>query len=170
VTSAHLTTNATRVLDGKRVAYEASEFAAADFTAEEAAEKLGVPLGDVYKTLVLTGDRTGPLAAVVPAGARLSVKKLARASGNKTVEMLPVDRMEKLTGYVKGGCSPFGMKRALPTFVDASAVGKERLYCSAGRRGVQVILRGDALVAAAGATAVDIVEEFFRRETQSVDR
>ena len=91
------------------------------------------------------------------------VKKLARASGNKTVELLPVEKMERMTGYVKGGCSPFGMKRALPTFVDASAAGKPRLFCSAGRRGVQVVLAGDVLIAASGATAADIVEEFSRR-------
>ena len=152
-------TKATRVLDAKGVPYETSEFSAVDFTAEEAAEKLGVPLADVYKTLVLHGDRTGPLAAVVPAGARLSVKKLARASGNKTVELLPVEKMERMTGYVKGGCSPFGMKRAMPVYVDASAAGKPRLYCSAGRRGVQLVLAGDALVSAVGSAAADIVED-----------
>jgi len=154
-----MTTNATRVLDAKKVAYETSSFAAADFTAEEAAEKLGAPLADVYKTLVLSGDRTGPLAAVVPGGARLSVKKLGRVSGNKTVELMPLEKMERLTGYVKGGCSPFGMKRALPLFVDESAVGKARLYCSAGQRGVQLVLSGDTLISASGGTPADIVED-----------
>lgn len=154
-----LTTNATRVLDARRVPYETTSFAAADFTAEEAAEKLGVPLDAVYKTLVVTGDRTGPLAAVVPAGARLSLKKLARVSGNKTVELMPLDRMERLTGYVKGGCSPFGMKKNLPLFVDTSAVGKPKLYCSAGQRGVQLVLSGDALVTAAEAKTADLVED-----------
>ena len=154
-----MTTNATRVLDARRAAYETASYAPSDFTAEEAAAKLGAPPEDVFKTLVLSGDRTGPLAAVVPAGARLSTKKLARVSGNKTVEMLPVEKMEKLTGYVKGGCSPFGMKRAMPLFVHETAVGKARLYCSAGQRGVQLVLAGDVLVAASGATPADIVED-----------
>jgi Cys-tRNA(Pro)/Cys-tRNA(Cys) deacylase len=152
-------TNATRVLDAKKVAYQTSSFAAVDFTAEEAAEKLGVPAEDVYKTLVAAGDRTGPLAAVVPAPARLSLKKLARASGNKTVDLMPLEKMERITGYVKGGCSPFGMKKPMPLFVDATAKGKPRLYCSAGQRGVQLVLAGDVLIAASGATAADIIEE-----------
>ena len=152
-------TNATRVLDGLKVPYETVEFAAADFTAEEASEKLGVPPGDVFKTLVLKGDRTGPLAAVVPGPARLSEKKLARVSGNRSVGMVPVDEMEKLTGYVKGGCSPFGMRRKMPLYVDGSARGKARLYCSAGRRGVQLALSGEAFLAASGALAADLVEE-----------
>ena len=157
--TAKAATNATRVLDAMKVPYATTTFAAADFTGEEAAEKLGVPLDEVYKTLVLSGDRTGPLAAVVPAGARLSLKKLARVSGNKTVELLPLPKMESLTGYVKGGCSPFGMKRKLPLFVDASAPGKPRIFCSAGQRGVQLVLAGDALVSASGATPADIVED-----------
>ena len=153
------TTNATRVLDGKRVPYATAEVPVVDFTAEETAEKLGVALEDVYKTLVLSGETTGPLAAVVPASGRLSVKKLARASGNKTVALMPLDKMERMTGYVKGGCSPFGMKKALPTFVDASAAGKPRLFCSAGRRGVQLVLAGDDLIAASGAVAADLMED-----------
>jgi Cys-tRNA(Pro)/Cys-tRNA(Cys) deacylase len=157
--TASITTNATRVLDARKVPYETSSFAAADFTAEEAAEKLGVPLDVVFKTLVLVGDRTGPLAAVVPAGARLSLKKLARVSGNKTVELMALDKMERMTGYVKGGCSPFGMKKTLPLFVDASAAGKPRLYCSAGQRGVQLVLSGETLVAAAEAKTADLVED-----------
>lgn len=157
--SEKVTTNATRVLDAKKVRYEVLVFAAEDFTAEEAAVKLGVPPEDVFKTLVARGDRTGPLAAVVPAPARLSLKKLARASGNRTVAMIPVEELEKLTGYVKGGCSPFGMRKALPLFVHETAHGRARLVCSAGRRGVQVAMPGDAFLAASGATAADLIED-----------
>lgn len=152
-------TSATRVLDGKGVPYSVLEFAAADFTAEEACAKLGLPPEQVWKTLVAKGDRTGPLAAVIPTGTRLSTKKLARASGNRTVELLSVPQMERLTGYVKGGCSPFGMRRALPLFAHATAPGLARLHCSAGRRGVQVVLTGDDFVAASGATVADLVED-----------
>jgi Cys-tRNA(Pro)/Cys-tRNA(Cys) deacylase len=152
-------TNATRVLDSKKVRYEVLAFAAEDDTAEEASAKLRVPPEDVFKTLVARGDRTGPLAAVVPSPARLSLKKLARVSGNRTVSMIPVADMEKLTGYVKGGCSPFGMRKSLPLFVHESAKGRARLVCSAGQRGVQVALAGDDFLAASGATPADLIED-----------
>ncbi len=157
--TAGVTTNATRALEGRKVAYAIAEFAAVDFTAEEAADKLGVPQADVFKTLVARGDRTGPIVAVVPTGTRLSTKKLARASGNRTVSLLAVEEMERLTGYVKGGCSPFGMRKALPLFAHESVRGKPRMLCSAGRRGVQLVLSGDDFVAASGATVADVVEE-----------
>lgn len=152
-------TNATRVLDGKNVRYELAEFAAADFTAEEVCEKLGEPPENVFKTLVVKGDRTGPLAAVIPTGTRLSSKKLARLSGNRSVSMVALEEMERLTGYVKGGCSAFGMRKALPLFVHESAKGRPRMLCSAGRRGVQLVLTGDDFIHASGATAADVVED-----------
>ncbi len=157
--AAPVTTNATRVLDARSARYEVLVFAAEDFTAEEASAKLGVPADDLFKTLVANGDRTGPLAAVIPGAARLSLKKLARASGNRTVALIPVEDMERLTGYVKGGCSPFGMRKALPLFVHVSAVGRSRLVCSAGRRGVQVSMTGDDFVAASGAKPADLIED-----------
>jgi Cys-tRNA(Pro)/Cys-tRNA(Cys) deacylase len=153
------TTNATRVLDARKAAYALRTFAAADFTAEEAAEKLGVPPGEVWKTLVAKGDRTGPLAAVIPTGSRLSLKKLARVSGNRTVAMVSAEEMEKLTGYVKGGCSPFGMRRPMPLYVHEAAAALPRLFCSAGQRGVQLEMPGAAFLAASGATAADLVED-----------
>lgn len=152
-------TNATRVLDAKNVRYEVLAFAAEDFTAGEVAAKLSIPEEDVFKTLVARGDRTGPLAAVVPGPARLSLKKLARASGNRTVAMVPVEEMERLTGYVKGGCSPFGMRKALPLYVHLSARSRARLVCSAGRRGVQVALSGDDFLGASGAATADLIED-----------
>lgn len=157
--TAKTTTNATRVLDARKAAYALRTFAAADFTAEEAAEKLGVPPTEVWKTLVAKGDRTGPLAAVVPTGARLSLKKLARVSGNRTVAMAAPEEMEKLTGYVKGGCSPFGMRRVMPLFVHEAAAALGRLFVSAGQRGVQLEMTGEAFLAASGATAADLVED-----------
>jgi Cys-tRNA(Pro)/Cys-tRNA(Cys) deacylase len=157
--AAPVTTNATRVLDARNARYEVLVFAAEDFTAEEASAKLGVPADDVFKTLVAKGDRTGPLAAVIPGAARLSLKKLARASGNRTAAMMPVEDMERLTGYVKGGCSPFGMRKDLPLFVHVSAKGRARLVCSAGRRGVQVSMTGDDFVSASGAKPADLIED-----------
>lgn len=153
------TTNATRVLDARTAVYGLRTFAAADFTAEEAAEKLGVPPEEVWKTLVAKGDRSGPLAAVIPTGSRLSLKKLARASGNRTVAMVSPEEMEKLTGYVKGGCSPFGMRRTMPLYVHEAAATLRRLFVSAGQRGVQLEMSGAAFLAAAGATPADLVED-----------
>ena len=153
------TTHASRVLEDRKLAFRVVEFAAVDFTAEEAVEKLGAPAETVFKTLVLKGDRTGPLAAVVATPARLSTKKLARVSGNRTVALVAVGEMERLTGYVKGGCSPFGMKRPMPLFADASLRGLPVVYCSAGRRGVQLVLSGDDFLAASGAKVADLVED-----------
>lgn len=153
------TTNATRVLDALEAVFGLRTFAAADFTAEEAAEKLGVPSEEVWKTLVAKGDRTGPLAAVIPTGSRLSLKKLARVSGNRTVAMVSPEEMEKLTGYVKGGCSPFGMRRTMPLFVHEAAATLQRLFVSAGQRGVQLEMSGAVFLAAAGATPADLVED-----------
>jgi Cys-tRNA(Pro)/Cys-tRNA(Cys) deacylase len=154
-----ITTNATRVLDAKKASYEVLVYAPEEFTAGEVSAKLGLPEDDVFKTLVARGDRTGPLAAVIPGPARLSLKKLARVSGNRTVSMVPVEEMEKLTGYVKGGCSPFGMRKALPLYVHESAAGRARLVCSAGRRGVQIALAGDDFVSASGAKPADLIED-----------
>ena len=154
-----VTTNATRVLDARNASYEVLEFAPEDFTAGEVSAKLGLPEDDVFKTLVARGDRTGPLAAVIPGAARLSLKKLARVSGNRTVAMIAVEDLEKLTGYVKGGCSPFGMRKTLPLYVHESAAGRARLVCSAGRRGVQVAMAGDAFLAASGAEPADLIED-----------
>lgn len=155
----NVTTNASRVLDRLGIPYGVAEFAAADFTAEEAAGKLGAPAETVYKTLVLKGDRTGVLAAVIAAPARLSTKKLARVSGNRTVAMVAVGEMERATGYVKGGCSPFGMKRPVPIFADRSIAGRPTIYCSAGRRGVQLVMTGNDFLAASRATTADLVED-----------
>ena len=157
--TAKVTTNATRRLDALKTPYEVATFAASAFTAEEACEKLGLPPEDVFKTLVAKGDRTGPVAAVIPAGARLSTKKLARVSGNRTVSMASPEEMERLTGYVKGGCSPFGMRRPMPLFVHETARGRARFVCSAGQRGVQVVMTGDDFLAASGAVPAGLVEE-----------
>lgn len=157
--TAKTTTNATRVLDALKAAYSLRTYAAADFTAEEAAEKLGVPPGEVWKTLVAKGDRTGPLAAVIPTGTRLSLKKLARVSGNRTAAMVSPEEMEKLTGYVKGGCSPFGMRKAMPLFVHEAAADLPRFLCSAGQRGVQLEMRGADFLSVSGGTAADLVED-----------
>ena len=100
----------------------------------------------VYKTLVLTGDRTKYLVCVIPVEKELDLKAVARATGNKSVAMLPQKELLPLTGYLRGGCSPIGMKKAFPTFVEEDAKQLERISVSAGVRGCQVILGVEALM------------------------
>ena len=131
-------TNALRILDRNKVKYELQEY-----TYDPEALSIGVlsklngfPVEEIYKTLVLKGDKTGHLVAVIPGNKSLIMKQLARVSGNKKVALIPVNDLEKLTGYIRGGCSPIGMKKAFPVYFDDSAVEKETIYVNAGQRGL----------------------------------
>lgn len=145
-------TNAARILDQRGIRYELREYPADDgeIDAVSVAEKIGMPAGSVFKTLVARGDRSGVLVACIPAAAALNLKALAKASGNKRVEMVAVREIQSLTGYVRGGVSPLGMKKSYPTYVDASMLGLDRVSISAGRIGLQILLNGDDLVRALG--------------------
>lgn len=151
-------TNAARLLDELGIAYELHEapYDEADLSATSMARALGVPLEEVFKTLVLRGDRTGVIEACVPAAAELNLKELAAASGNKHVEMVPLKEIQPLTGYIRGGCSPLAGKKHYPVYVDESAILLERLYISAGHRGVQLRLAPDDLLRATGGTYASI--------------
>jgi Cys-tRNA(Pro)/Cys-tRNA(Cys) deacylase len=144
-------TNAIRILEGlgirhRTMAYEVDE---EDLSAESVARKLGLEPERVFKTLALLGDRTGVFLACVPAGSELDLKKAAKASGNKAVELLPLKELLPTTGYVRGGCSPIGTKRKFPVFVDETAQLHEEISVSAGLRGLQVLLSPQDLLAAA---------------------
>lgn len=108
----------------------------------------------VFKTLVGSGDRTGVNVFCVPADRELDLRAAAKASGNKRVELVPVKELLPITGYVRGGCSPIGMKKQFPTFVDSSAEERDRIFLSAGRRGMQLKIRPSDLVAATQASVV----------------
>lgn len=151
-------TRALDILAQAGVPHEAREFAATDFTAEEVAEKLGLPLATVFKTLLVRGERSGLAFALTPGDARLSLSKLARAMGDKRAEMVDVDDLFRLTGYLKGGCSPLGAKRTLPVFIDRSAMAHARICVSAGLRGLQVLIAPDDLQRVARAVVADICE------------
>lgn len=146
-------TNAARLLDTLGIAYELRQVAmdSDDLSAVTVARKLGVPEEQVFKTLVARGDRNGVLMACIPAAAALDLKALAAVSGNKHVAMTPLKEVQPLTGYVRGGCSPLAAKKAYPVFLDESAILQERIYVSAGQRGVQLLLAPDDLVRAAHA-------------------
>jgi Cys-tRNA(Pro)/Cys-tRNA(Cys) deacylase len=127
-----------------------------DLSAETAAKLLGLPQEEVYKTIVLKGDKSGFLEACVPAGFELDLKALAAASGNKTVSLVPVKELQALTGYKRGGCSPLAGKKNLPVYLDDSALVLERLAINAGARGVMLILSPEALIKASGASLAPI--------------
>ena len=134
-------TNAARILDSQGVPYEIREYTVdEDLSASKVAQAIGLPLEQVFKTLVARGDKTGVLLACIPGSAELNLKALAKASGNKTVELAAVKDIQSLTGYVRGGVSPIGTKKAYPVFLDSSAVEWQAIAVSAGIRGCQLLL------------------------------
>lgn len=135
-------TNAIRIVEQKKIAYTEHEYPWQDehVSGKEVAEILNVDTARIFKTLVAVGNKTGPLVAVMPSHTELDLKKIAKVSGNKKVEMLHVHDLEELTGYIRGGCSPVGMKKLLPTYIDQSALNYETITVSAGRRGLQMEL------------------------------
>ena len=140
-------TNAMRLIEAVGIPFRTAEYAydESDLSGVHAAEALGMPVEQVFKTLVARGDRTGPVVFCIPVGDELDLKKAASVSGNKRVEMLHVKELLPLTGYIRGGCSPVGMKKKFPTFMDETAILFEEIAVSAGMRGQQLILAPEAL-------------------------
>lgn len=135
-------TNAARLLDAAGIAYSLVEYAVDEDHLEAAhvAAELGEDIDRVFKTLVLRGDRSGPFVCVIPGSLELDLKVAARISGNKSCEMLHVRELLPLTGYIRGGCSPIGMKKLFPTFIHESALLYDSIYISAGVRGLQLCI------------------------------
>lgn len=152
-------TNACRKLDSLHIAYTLHEYEWDEDQLDVAtvAGKVGLQPHQLFKTLILKGDKTGVLAACIPGDRELNLKSLAAVSGNKKVEMVPVKEIQSLTGYIRGGVSPLGMKKKYPFYLDASITGMELVSISGGRRGLQIFLRGDDLAVAAEGQLVDIV-------------
>lgn len=141
-------TNAVRILEQKKVRFELREYTVdpEDLSAETVARKVGLPLGQVYKTLLCRGDRHGCVFAIVAAGTELDPKLLAKATGDKKCELVGLKEVEPLTGYIRGGVTVLGAKKAFPVVADESIVTHEVVSISAGIRGTQVILApGDYL-------------------------
>ncbi|MGX7030180.1 Cys-tRNA(Pro) deacylase [Vagococcus zengguangii] len=154
-------TNALRTLDQKKIAYEERAFAIEEFahmSAIDVANQLGTPLELIYKTLVAIGNKTGPIVAVIPSNETVDLKKLAKVSGNKKVEMLHLKDLESTTGYIRGGCSPIGMKKQFPTYIEQAADGLEYFYISAGKRGLQMKVDPHEVKQLVHAEFVDIIE------------
>jgi Cys-tRNA(Pro)/Cys-tRNA(Cys) deacylase len=152
-------TRALDILDKAKIVYEVREFKASEFTVEETAEALGLPLNQLFKTLVAQGERKGLVMALVPGDAQLSLSKLSRAMGDKRAEMIDVNELFRVTGYLKGGCSPVGAKRAFPVFMDETALRHEKISVSAGLRGVQMLLAPQDLQRVTSATVADLLAE-----------
>ena len=140
-------TNVMRLLDKAKIPYEHREYPVdeSDLSGSHAADVMGIDHRMLFKTLVLHGDRNGYLVCVIPVDDEVDLRKAARVSGNKKVEMLPMKELLPLTGYIRGGCSPVGMKKPLPTFLHESAFLWDSIYVSAGVRGLQVCIAPQAL-------------------------
>ena len=153
-------TNAARILDGLGIAYEIKTYAVdeSDLSAVHVAEVSGLDIEMICKTLVARGDKSGIIMAVIGGGEELDLKALAKASGNKSVEMIALKELLPLTGYVRGGCSPLGAKKNYPVYLDARAMTLERISISAGQRGMQLVLAPQDLVRAVGATVAELVQ------------
>lgn len=153
-------TNAARLLDRAKVPYELIPYAVDpdNLAAQHVAEELGEDIATVFKTLVLTAGPGAFLVCVVPGDAEVDLKKAATASGHKKVEMLHLADLLATTGYIRGGCSPIGMKKPFPTFFHSSALDHDVIYVSAGVRGLQLKMSPPDLINFIGAAVADIIK------------
>lgn len=154
-------TNAARLLDRAKIPYELVPYAVDEehLSAQHVAEQLGEDIESVFKTLVLKGDRTGYFVCVVPGHHEVDLKAAARVSGNKKVDLIPMKELLPVTGYIRGGCSPVGMKKLFPTFIHRSVEGRPFIYVSAGVRGLQLKIAPEALIGYVHARVEDISRE-----------
>lgn len=154
-------TNAARLLDKAGVSYKLIpyEFDENDLAAQHVADSLGQDIARVFKTLVLHGDRTGHVVCVVPGNAEVDLKALAKASGNKKIEMIPMKDLLSVTGYIRGGCSPVGMKKRFPTYFHTTALDFDTIYVSAGVRGLQIEIAPADLIGFVGATVASVATD-----------
>ena len=154
-------TNAARILDRLKISYELIEYEVdeSDLSAVHVAATAGIQIDQVYKTLVLEGDKTGHFVCIVQGGDEIDLKKAALASSNKKVAMIPMKDIEPLTGYIRGGCSPLGMKKNFPVYIDTSAFEQPVIFISAGIRGMQIKLAPADLVIACKAKRAIITAE-----------
>lgn len=154
-------TNAARLLDKAKVAYELIPYTVDEdnLAATHVAEELGEDIATVFKTLVLRGDRAGLFVCVIPGDKEVDLKAAARVSGNKKADLIAMKELLPTTGYIRGGCSPIGMKKPLPTFIHSSCLEHDRIYISAGVRGLQIAIAPTDLITYVGATVSELVAE-----------
>ena len=154
-------TNVMRLLDKAKIQYEHREYEVDenDLSGTHAANVMGVDHRMLFKTLVLHGDKSGYLVCVIPVDDEVDLKKAAKVSGNKKVEMIPMKELLPLTGYVHGGCSPLGMKKSFPTFIHETAIDYDKIYVSGGKVGAQIEVNPQDLIDVCRIQIADIVVE-----------
>ena len=142
-------TNAARLLDRGKIAYELIPYEVDenDLSVGHVAATLGQPVEQLYKTLVLKGDRNGHFVCVIQGDKEVDLKLAAKVSGNKKCDLIPMKELLPTTGYIRGGCTPIGMKKPFPTFIDESCLQFDYIYISAGQRGLQLRLSPADLIA-----------------------
>ena len=152
-------TNAVRLVEQARIPCREHfyEFDENDLNGNHAAAAIGMPPEQVFKTLVARGPKTGIHVFCIPVCCELDLKKAARAAGDKSMEMVPVKELLSLTGYIRGGCSPVGMKKKYPTYLDETCILWEEIAVSAGERGHQMVVTPEGLAELTGAELVDLI-------------
>ena len=157
--SAQQKTNVMRLLDAAGIAYEAKSYPVdlSDLSAVHAAQMLGIDVDRLFKTLVLQGEKVKYFVCCIPGALEVDLKKAARAAGDKRAEMLPMKELPAVAGYVRGACSPLGMKKNYPLFIDETCACYDRIAISAGVRGTMLLVDPAALVAYTGAVTADLI-------------
>ena len=153
-------TNAARLLDKAHIQYDLIPYEVDenDLAATHVAEQLGEDISIVFKTLVLRGDKSGIFVCVIPGDAEVNLKKAAKVSGNKNADLIAMKELLPLTGYMRGGCSPIGLKKPYPIFIHNSAIDNDKIYVSAGMRGLQLHIASKDLISYTSATVADLIE------------
>lgn len=153
-------TNALRILSQANITYREAlyDYDEGDLSGKHAADAIGMPQEQVFKTLVARGERTGIHVFCIPVCCELDLKKAAIAAGDKNMEMVQVKDLLGLTGYIRGGCSPVGMKKKYPTHIDETCILYDEIAVSAGERGHQMIVNPDSLAKLIGAKIADIAK------------
>lgn len=151
-------TNAARILDKLGISYDLIPYPVdeKELGAEHIAQVLNEPIERVFKTILVRGDKTGPLVGVVPGNLEISLKSLAKISKNKNIDTVPLKELTPLTGYIRGGCSPIGLKKPYPVYIHESALNFEFIYISAGLRGLQFKISPQDLIRAVNAETAPI--------------
>ncbi len=155
-----LKTNAMRLLEKAMIEYDALEYEVDenDLSGEHVAKQIGLPSEQVFKTLVARGEKKGILVFCLPVNTELNLKKAAVAVNDKKIEMIHVKDLLGLTGYIRGGCSPVGMKKKYPTYIDETAILFDRITISAGIRGCQLLVNPEELIAYTGAVTCQLTD------------
>ncbi len=152
-------TNAIRILDKSKIPYNIVTYQVdeSDLSAVHVADQLNQNVKQVFKTLILKGDKTGYFVCIIPGDDEVNLKKAAKVSGNKNAEMIPMKDLLSVTGYIRGGCSPIGMKKIYPTYIHESSTDFEYIYISAGIRGMQICINPAELISFLKMISSDII-------------